>query len=74
MGIMQADKRILTDPAPVVYVKALADSSVDLLARCWVKRSDYWLTSCDLNESFKGFDEGGVNIPYPQRDVHISSN
>ncbi len=70
--IMQADKRILPEPAPVVAVHELADSSVNFAVRPWVKTEDYWAVYWDLLEGFKlSFDENGISIPYPQQDLHV---
>jgi small conductance mechanosensitive channel len=72
MDVMLADSRSLNDPAPAVMVKELADSSVNLLARCWVLRADYFSLMCDLNEAMKkACDAHKINIPYPQHDVHL---
>lgn len=66
------DPRCLQDPKPQVLVVGLGDNSVDLSVRVWTKRQDWWATSCDLNEAVKlRLDAEGVNIPYPQRDVHL---
>lgn len=70
--IIEADSRILKDPAPTVAVSELADSSVNFVVRPWVKTSDYWGVYFDLTENIKkAFDAQGINIPYPQRDVHV---
>lgn len=70
--ILDADERILDDPAPVIAVGELADSSVNLIVRPWTSTDDYWQVYWDLNEKVKQrFDEEGINIPYPQRDVHL---
>ena len=70
--IIAADERILDDPAPVIAVSELADSSVNLVVRPWVKSEDYWPTRFDLLETIKvKLEEGGISIPFPQRDVHI---
>jgi small conductance mechanosensitive channel len=70
--IVTADARILTDPAPVIVVSELADSSVNFAVRPWVKTGDYWKVYWDLTEKVKmTFDAEGVSIPFPQRDVHI---
>jgi small conductance mechanosensitive channel len=67
-----ADERILQDPAPAVAVGELADSSVNLNVRPWVKTGDYWAVRSDLLEKLKlSFDENGISIPYPQQDVHM---
>jgi small conductance mechanosensitive channel len=66
------DKRVLKDPETVVFVDNLGGSSVDINVRFWVKSSDYWQTKWDLTKAIKeSLDTAGVNIPYPQRTVHI---
>lgn len=71
-GIIAADDRILDDPAAVVAVGELADSSVNINVRPWVKSSDYWTVRADLLENIKlTFDANGVSIPFPQQDVHM---
>ncbi|QCT93799.1 mechanosensitive ion channel [Caminibacter mediatlanticus TB-2] len=70
--ILKSDERILKDPAPSVALAELADSSVNFNVRPWVKSGDYWAVRSDLLEKIKViFDEKGINIPYPQMDVHI---
>lgn len=70
--LMAADERVLKDPAPAVAMIALADSSVNFNVRPWVKTADYWGVYCDLTEAVKKrFDQEGISIPYPQRDVHV---
>jgi len=70
--IIAADERILKDPAPVIAVLELADSSVNFAVRPWVKTADYWSVYFDITEKVKiTFDEKNISIPYPQRDVHI---
>lgn len=69
---MAGDARILKDPAPVIMVLELADSSVNFAVRPWVKASDYWAVRSDLLEALKiNCDAAGISIPYPQRDVHV---
>jgi len=71
--ILDADERILKDPAPLVAVAALADSSVNFNVRPWVKSSDYWGVLYDVTEKVKlTFDENNISIPYPQMDVHLN--
>ena len=71
-GILQAEKRILTDPVPQVAVAELAESSVQIIVRSWVQASDSWNVRFDLIEKIKqSFDENGISFPFPQRDVHI---
>lgn len=70
--IMSQDERILAEPAPLVAVSELADSSVNFVVRPWVKSADYWAVMFDLNEKIKlAFDEKNISIPYPQMDVHL---
>ena len=70
--IVQADSRILKDPAPTIAVSELADSSVNFVVRPWVKTGDYWDVYFDLTEQIKvRFDAEGISIPYPQQDLHI---
>jgi len=70
--IVKKDKRILEDPAPVIAVSELADSSVNFVVRPWVKTEDYWGVYFDLTEAVKlKFDKEGISIPYPQQDVHM---
>ncbi len=70
--VLAADNRILPDPAPVVAVSALADSSVNFVVRPWVTVADYWPAHFDLTEKIKvALEENGLSIPFPQRDIHI---
>lgn len=71
-SVLDADERILKDPAPVVAVGELGASSVDFVVRPWVASADYWNVRWDLLEKVKlAFDDNGVSIPFPQRDVHL---
>jgi len=70
--LLDADERILKEPEPVVAVGELGDNSVNFIVRPWVKSEDYWGVRWDFLENVKlTFDENGISIPYPQRDVHI---
>lgn len=70
--VLSQDERILAEPAPVVGLMSLGDSSVNFVVRPWVKSEDYWAVLFDLNERMKKrFDAEGISIPFPQRDVHI---
>ncbi len=70
--ILGEEERIFKDPAPFVAVSELADSSVNFVARAWVKSGDYWGVYFDILEKVKlVFDERGISIPYPQMDVHL---
>lgn len=70
--IVTSDERVLKDPAPVIGVKELADSSVNFVVRPWVNTADYWSTYFDITEQVKlQFDKEGISIPFPQQDVHM---
>ncbi|MCW8872812.1 MAG: mechanosensitive ion channel family protein, partial [Xanthomonadales bacterium] len=63
---------VLSEPEPVIRVAELADSSVNLICRPWVKTADYWPVYWDLTRAVKErFDAQGISIPFPQRDVHL---
>ena len=75
LAMLMADKRVLTDTAPVVYVKNLGESSVDLVIRAWVANADYWGLYFDMNEKmYKELPFKGINFPFPQMDVNIKNN
>ncbi len=70
--LIEADERILKDPAPFIAVKELGDSSVDLVVRVWVNAGDFWPVFFRMNkEVYQTFDKEGLSIPFPQRDVHL---
>lgn len=71
-ALVAADARVLADPAPTIQMNAHGESSVDWIVRPWVKTEDYWAVYWDLTEAIKRrFDEEGISIPFPQRDVHL---
>ncbi len=70
--ILGQDERIHKEPAPLVAVAELADSSVNFNVRPWVNTGDYWAVKFDLTEKIKlAFDANNISIPYPQMDLHI---
>ena len=70
--LVTSDDRILKDPAPVVAVHELGDSSVNFVVRPWVANADYWAVRWTLTEKLKiDFDEKGFSIPYPTQDIHV---
>ena len=75
MEVMEADDRILKDPAPSVNVLELADSSVNLAVRPYCSVDDYWGVYFSVYEKAKeGLDAAGIEIPFPQRVVtHINA-
>ena len=73
--IIEADERVLDEPAPVVAVNELADSSVNFIVRPWVNTADYWGVHNDTMEKVKKrFDAEGISIPYPQQEIHIANS
>ena len=72
LKLLSSDDRVLKDPAPQIVVSSLGDSSVNITVRPWAKKEDYWGLYFDMTENVKKkFDEEGVSIPFPQRDVHL---
>lgn len=70
--LIEQDERALADPAPLIVVGGLGDSSVNLTVRVWTKSSDLWPFFWDMQEKIKKtFDAEGISIPFPQRDVHL---
>lgn len=70
--ILQADSRVLKEPAAVIAVGALADSSVQLIVRPWVEATDYWAVYWDSLEKIKlQFDAADIEIPFPQMSLHM---
>jgi small conductance mechanosensitive channel len=73
--VVKAHPLVLADPAPVIRMNQLADSSVNFVCRPWARTGDYWAVYWDLTQQVKGrFDEEGISIPFPQRDVHVYNN
>jgi small conductance mechanosensitive channel len=70
--VVAADKRVLAEPKATIAVSEMADSSVNFVVRPWVKSEEYWNVYFDLTEAIKKrFDQEGISIPFPQRDVHL---
>jgi small conductance mechanosensitive channel len=75
LNIIKEDSRINKDPEPFVAVGELADSSVNFTVRVWVDATNYGGVLFDMNEKvYKVFNKEGINIPFPQMDVHISKD
>lgn len=65
------DERILTEPLPFIALHALADSSVNVTLRAWVKSEDYWGVYFDMNQKvYETFNSEGISFPFPQLTVH----
>jgi small conductance mechanosensitive channel len=72
VDIITSHPKVLKEPEPVIRVHALADSSVNFIARPWALTADYWEVYWDVTRKVKQrFDEQGIGIPFPQRDVHL---
>lgn len=70
--LLTGDERVAKDPAPFIALTALADSSVNIVVRAWVDSSEYWDVYFGMNEQvYKVFATKGLNIPFPQMDVHL---
>ena len=71
-GLLTSDERVLQDPEPFVKLGELADSSVNFTVRAWVNSADYWAVYFSMLENvYRKFAEAGLNIPFPQMDVHL---
>lgn len=69
------DSRILKDPEVFIAISELAESSVNFTVKAWVKAEDYWGVFYDMNKKvYEVFDMEGINIPYPQMDIHLHKN
>lgn len=72
--VVKNDPAVMQDKDILVVVDELGDSSVNLLVRCWFKNDDYWDGKWRITEECKyALDEAGIEIPYPQLDVHMKN-
>lgn len=72
LKLIKEDDRIMNDPEPFIALESLGDSSVNIVVRVWTNASDIWGVKFDMNEKvYKTFSEEGLNIPFPQMDVHL---
>lgn len=70
--VVEADPRVLKEPAPVIAVSELADSSVNIVVRPWCNAPDYGALRSDLLRNLKEqLEAAGCSIPFPQTDVHL---
>lgn len=70
--LLEEDPRVLKEPAPFIALSELNDSSVDITVRAWAKSADFWGLFFDMNEKvYEAFAQEGINIPFPQMDVHL---
>ncbi len=70
--IVRSHSKVLDEPAPVVRLHTLNESSVDFIVRPWARTDDYWDVYWDITRAVKiRFDKEGISIPFPQRDIHV---
>lgn len=75
LEMLKNDSRVLSDPSPTVAVSELADSSVNLVVRPWCDPAVYWDVYFDTLENAKNaLDAAGIEIPFPQQDIHLISD
>jgi small conductance mechanosensitive channel len=75
MEVMEKHPMVLKDPAPIVLVKDLAESSINLAVRPWAELPDFFEMRSDILEQIKNeFDANGITIPFPQRDINIKQS
>jgi small conductance mechanosensitive channel len=71
-GLIEAEGRLLKDPAPQVVLQAFEDNSVKITIRAWAVNQDYWDIYWEMNKNIKTkIEEAGLHIPFPQRDIRI---
>lgn len=74
LEVINADERVQHEIEPYVALHAMADSSVNVVLRAWTNAENYWFLYFDINERiYKKFNEVGVNIPFPQMDIHFKN-
>ncbi|MEG1615620.1 MAG: mechanosensitive ion channel [Bacteroidales bacterium] len=72
LRLIREDDRIFKTPEPFVALSSLGDSSVNIVVRVWANLGDYWDIYFQMNEKvYKEFPKNGLNIPFPQMDIHL---
>ena len=70
--VISKDPRILNEPSAEINIKELAASTVNVQVFIWAKNEDYWKMLSDFLENIKeAFEAAGIEMPYPQRDIHV---
>ena len=70
-SVLARETRILPTPAPFIALNTLADSSVNVIVRVWVKSENYWDVYYDINQAvYTTFNEQGIDFPFPQLTIH----
>lgn len=73
-GVVNSHELVLSDPEPMIKLSAHNASALTYTVRVWCKASDYWTVHFDLLETVKKeFDKNGIEIPFPQMDVHVKN-
>ncbi len=73
--ILSEDERVLKEPEPLIFLSNLNDSSVDITVRAWARSSDFWPLNFDIHQKvYDAFNAEGINIPFPQMDVHLKKD
>lgn len=71
--ILDEDPRVLKEPAPMVFLSDLNDSSVDITVRAWATSGDFWPLNFEIRQKvYEAFEQEGITIPFPQMDVHLN--
>jgi small conductance mechanosensitive channel len=71
--IVDGEVRVLKDPAPLIKLHQLAESSVNFVVRAWTLQDQYWDVYWDITRAVTlRFDEEGIKIPFPQRELHVN--
>lgn len=74
-GVIERDTNILKEPSPGIEIKALAENSIELSVTLWAERANHGKMVSDFYENIKeAFENAGITIPYPQRDVHLKQD
>lgn len=72
LSLAKSHPKALQDPEPTVRVTNLGDNAVDLTLNVWANNTDWYSLQCDMLEQIKyGFDNHKIEIPFPQRSVHV---
>ena len=72
LKLAEEDELVLKDPAPFVALNEHGTSSIDFVFRVWVNSGDYWTVNFGmLEKAYNAFAENGIEIPFPQMDVHV---
>ncbi len=70
-GIILADSRVFPAPTPFIALKELGPNSVNIMARCWVKKEDFWGVYFDINRHiYETLPKEGIHFPFPQLTIH----